>query len=120
MSQVRLYFDADSMQRAVLAGLRARGVDATTALEAGMTDRSDEEQLDFARSQGRVLFSFNASDFCRIHAELLAQGESHAGIILALQQRYSIGERVRRLLKLIATKTAEEMGDQVEFLSNWS
>ena len=119
MSQVRLYFDADSMQRAVLAGLRARGVDATTALEAGMTDRSDEEQLELARSQGRVLFSFNASDFCRIHAELLAQGKSHAGIILGPQQRYSIGERVRRLLKLIAAKTAEQMHGQLEFLSQW-
>ena len=83
MSAVRLYFDADSMQRAVLAGLRVRGIDATTALEAGMTDRADEEQLEFARSEGRVLFSFNASDFCRIHTEFLSQGRSHAGIILA-------------------------------------
>jgi hypothetical protein len=107
------------MQRAVLAGLRARGVDATTALEAGLTDRSDEEQLEFAHSQGRVLFSFNASHFCRIHSELMAQGETHAGIILAPQQRYSISERVRRLLKLIAAKTAEEMRDQLEFLGDW-
>ena len=109
MSAVRLYFDADSMERAVVAGLRARGVDATTALEAGLTDRTDEEQLQFARSQGRVLFSFNASDFCRIHAELLSRGESHDGIIVAPQQRYSIGDRVGRLLKLIAAKTAEQM-----------
>jgi len=85
-----------------------------------MTDRSDEEQLEFARSQGRVLFTFNASDFCRIHAELLADGESHAGIVVAPQQRYSVGERVRRLLKLIAAKTAEEMHDQLEFLSRWA
>jgi len=108
------------MQRAELAGLRARGVDTTTAVEAGLTDRSDEEQLEFARLQGRVLFSFNASHFCRIHAELLAQGKSHAGIILTAEQRYSIGERVRRLLKLIAAKTAEEMHDQLEFLSHWT
>jgi len=120
VSQIRLYFDADAMQRAVLAGLRARGVDATTALEAGMTDRSDEEQLDFARSEGRVLFTFNVSDFCRIHAELLAQGKSHAGIIVAPQQRYSASERVRRLLKLIAAKTAEQMHGHLEFLSNWT
>ena len=119
MSQVRLYFDADSMQRGVLAGLRARGVDATTALEGGMADRSDEEQLEFARSQGGVLFTFNASDFCRIHAELLAEGKSHAGIVVAPQQRYSIGERVRRLLKLLAAKTAEDMQNQLEFLSQW-
>jgi hypothetical protein len=120
VSQIRLYFDADSMQRAVLAGLRARGVDAMTALEAGLTDRSDEEQLVFAASQGRVLFTFNASDFCRIHAELLSQGNSHAGIIVAPQQRYTAGERVRRLLKVIAAKTAEEMRDRLEFLSNWT
>jgi hypothetical protein len=119
VSQVRVYFDADSMQRAVVAGLRARGVDVTTALDAGMTDRSDEDQLEFARSQGRVLFSFNASHFCRIHSELLAQGETHAGIILAPQQRYSIGERARRLLRLIAAKTAEEMRGQLEFLGDW-
>jgi len=119
MSQIRLYFDADSMQRAVLAGLRARGVDAATAMEVGMVDRSDEEQLEFARTQGRVLFTFNASDFCRIHAELLSRRKAHAGIIVAPQQRYSVGERIRRLLRLIAGKTAEDMRNQLEFLSNW-
>jgi hypothetical protein len=119
MSAVRLYFDTDSMERGVLVGLRARGVDAITAREAGKTDSSDEEHLEFASSQGRVLFSFNVRHFSRIHGELLSQGESHAGIILAPQQQYSIGERVRRLLKLIAAKTAEEMHDQLEFLSNW-
>jgi len=108
------------MQRAVLAGLRARGVDAITALEAGLTDRPDEEQLEFARSQERVLFTFNASHFCRIHAGLVAQGKSHAGIIVAPQQRYTIGERLRGLLKLIAAKTAEEMRDRLEFLSDWT
>jgi hypothetical protein len=120
VSQIRLYFDADSMQRGVLAGLRARGVDATTALEAAITERSDEEQVEFARSQGRVLFTFNASDFCRIHAELLRRGRSHAGIIVAPQQRDSVGERVRCLLKLVAAKTAEQMRDQIEFLSRWT
>jgi hypothetical protein len=120
MSAVRLYFDADSMERAVVAGLRARGIDATTAFESGIADRSDEEQLDFTCSQGRVLFSFNAAHFCRIHAEFLANGKIHAGIILAPQQRYSAGERVRRLLKFVAAKTPEDMHNQLEFLSNWA
>ncbi len=77
-------------------------------------------KLEFASSQRRVLFSFNASDFCRIHAELLSHGKSHAGIILAPQQHYSIRERIRRLLKLIAAKTAEDMQNQLEFLSDWA
>ncbi len=119
MSVIRLYFDADSMQRAVVAGLKARGVDATTALEAAATRWSDEEQLEFARSQGRVLFSFNVSHFPRIHAEYLSQGKPHAGIVLGPQQRYGVGEQVRRLLNLIARRTAEEMQSQLEFLSDW-
>lgn len=65
MSAVRLYFDVDSMERGLLVALRAWGVDAVTALEAGMTAATDEEQLEFARLQTRVLVSFNGSDFCR-------------------------------------------------------
>lgn len=119
MSVVRLYFDADSMERAVVSGLRARGIDATSALEVGMADSSDEEQLEFARTEGRVLSSFNVADFQRIHTQYLSQGETHAGIILAAQQRYSVGERIRRLQKLIAARSAEEMNDRLEFLSDW-
>ncbi len=119
MSAVRLYFDADSMQRAMVVALRARGVDVTTASEAAIADHTDEEQLELARSQGRALFTFNVSHFCRLHADLLSRGQSHAGIIVAPQQRYPIGERVRRLLKLIAGTSAEEMRNQLEFLSHW-
>ena len=46
-------------------------------------------------------------------------GQSHAGIILAVQQRYSVGEQMRRLLRLTSTLTAEEMRNRVEFLSSW-
>ena len=119
MTRIRLYFDADSMERAVVAGLRARGIDATSALEVEMDDRSDEEQLKFARTEERVLFSFNVSDFQEIHTQYLLAGETHTGIVLAAQQRYSIGERIRRLQKLIAARSAEEMIDRLEFLSNW-
>ncbi len=40
--------------------------------------------------------------------------------VLAPQQRYSISERIRRLLRLIAAKTAQEMRDQLVFLSDWT
>jgi hypothetical protein len=119
MSAIRLYFDVDSMQRAVLTGVRARGIDATTAMEARITSATDEEQLEFARSQERVLFSFNVSHFCHLHSEYLSHGRSHAGIIVAPQQRYAVGERMRRLLNLILAKTADEMHNRLEFLSDW-
>jgi hypothetical protein len=94
-------------------------VDVTTALEVGMIERDDREHLDYATRQGRVLYSFNVGDFSRLHVDSLLQGKSHAGLVLAQQQRYSVGEQMRRLLKLIALKSAEEMKDQVEFLSAW-
>ncbi len=107
------------MQSGLVRALRARGVDALTALEAGMIERSDEEHLEYATQEGRVLYSFNVKDFHRLHQEHLAKGESHAGIILTRQQRYSSGEEMRRLLTLSATKSAEQMKNQVEFLSAW-
>lgn len=84
-----------------------------------MLRRTDEEQLNWALMNNRVLYSFNIRDFYRIHTTLLEQGESHAGIILASQQRYSVGEQMRGILRLIAAKSAEEMQNQVEFLSDW-
>jgi hypothetical protein len=35
------------------------------------------------------------------------------------QQHYSVGEQMRRLLKLIATRPAEEIRDKIEFLDDW-
>jgi hypothetical protein len=42
-----------------------------------------------------------------------------ASFLSLSQQRYSVGEQIRRLLNLISTKSAEEMPCQVEFLSAW-
>ena len=114
-----LYLDEDGMDRDLVRALRAHQVDVITALEAGMLNRDDADHLAIASTQGRALFSYNASDYYRIHTELLTAGESHAGLILAPQQRYSIGEQVRRLLALISARTPEEMRDQAEFLSSW-
>jgi hypothetical protein len=56
----------------------------------------------------------------RLCSNLMRAGQSHAGIILAAQQRYSVGEQMRRLLRLISSLTAEEMRNRIEFLSAWS
>ena len=119
MATLRLYIDEDSMDRALLRALRARGVDVITALEEGMIEREDTEHLEYAITQGRVLYTCNVADFYRLHTDFLAQGKSHAGMILAPQQRYSVGEVMRRLLKLIHTKSAAEMSNSIEFLQAW-
>ena len=116
---MRLYMDEDSMDRVLVAALRARGVDVATALDEGMIERSDAEHLDYATTHERVLCTFNVADFYHLHMNYLAQGRSHAGVILVAQQRYSTGEQMRRLLKLVTAKSAEEMRNHVEFLSAW-
>jgi len=116
---IRLYFDEDSMRHSLVRALRSRGIDVSTALDVGMVERSDADHLAYASGQGRVLCSSNAADFYRLHGELLATGKSHAGIILIPQQRYTVGDQMRRILKLIAVLSAADMRDHVEFLSAW-
>lgn len=116
---IRLYLDEDSMSHSLTSALRGQGIEVLTALEAGLIRASDEEQLTFATANGAAIYSFNVSDFYRLHAERLRRGESHAGIILCQQQQYSIGEQLRRLMNLLGTLTEREMVDRVEFLSAW-
>lgn len=116
---LRLYLDEDSVRRALVEALRTRGVDVTTALDAGMTRRTDEEQLAYATQAGRVLYTFNVCHFYHLHTLCLQQGRSHAGIILARQQHYSVGEQMRRILRLVASRSAEDMRNRIEFLSAW-
>jgi hypothetical protein len=107
------------MDEDFVQALRSRNVDVLTVADVVMLHRSDEEQIDWARQNGRVVFSFNTRDFYRLHTTIIEQGLSHAGIILAPQQRYGIGDLMRGVLKLINTKSSEEMQGQLEFLSNW-
>lgn len=113
---IRLYVDEDAMARALVQGLRARGVDVTTVIDESMNERDDKEQLEYATQQGRVLYTFNVGDCCRLHKDYLAQGMSHAGIIVVHRQRYSVGEQIRRLLKLLSTNSSGDMIDQLCFL----
>src|SRR5437016_5777986 len=104
----RLNFDEDAMDDALVKALRVRGVDVLTAFEAGMIERPDEDHLDYATSQGRVLYTFNVADFCRIHAASQSSLRPHAGIVVGRHKQYSIGEQMRRLLKLIAARSPEQ------------
>ena len=117
--KMRLYLDEDVMSHPLVNGLRARGIDVTSVVAEGRTGLADESQLEFAAMQGRVLCTSNIGDFYQLHTEYVRQGKNHAGIIFIPQHRYSVGEQIRRLLKLIATKSAETMQTQVEFLSAW-
>jgi uncharacterized protein with PIN domain len=104
--QIRLYLDEDAMARALARGLRARGVEVTTVLDAGMSEQDETAQLEYATEHGRVLYTFKVGHFCQLHAQYMAQGKSHTGIIVVFRQRYAVGEQLRRLLQLLSMKPA--------------
>lgn len=119
MSQFKIYLDEDAMDSDLVAALRSRGVTVITALDADLVGKEDHEQLAFAAESGCVLYTFNVSDFYRLHAHWVEAGREHAGMILAPQQRFSVGEQLRRILRLRASAAASAMRNQVEFLGNW-
>ncbi len=75
----RLYTGGNFPLPAVEA-LRHQGHDVLTAYESGRANQSvpDDEVLDFATAQDRVLVTFNRKHFIRLHTE----NPDHAGIVV--------------------------------------
>jgi predicted nuclease of predicted toxin-antitoxin system len=107
---IRYHLD-ESVDPAVAAGLRQRGVDATTAREQGLLGTSDQAQLEFAVESGRLLVTHDR-DFLR----MAAAGTAHRGIAYSPPQALSIGEIVRRLMQLWRDNPAEFVVNRVEYL----
>lgn len=114
-----LYFDEDSVNRALIRALAARGMDVTNAIDAGHAGSPDRVQLEHATADGRVLFTYNVRDFA-LHTQFRQHGRSHTGLILAVQQRYTVGEQMRRILRMNRERSSDDMRDRVEFLGSWS
>lgn len=49
----------------------------------------------------------------------MREGRHHAGIIMAPQRRFGVGELVRRLTRLATALEPDEMADRLEFLNDW-
>lgn len=117
--KICFYFDEDAMDGDLIHALRIRGVNVTSALEQQMIRQEDPKHLEFSTALGCVLYSFNVGDFQQLHSEYLRQGKHHAGIVLCQQQKYGLGEQMRRLLNIVGRVSAEEMRDNLLFLSAW-
>jgi len=108
--EIRYHLD-EHVDPAVAAGLRQRGVDVTTTLEAGLTAASDEDQLAFAAAEERVLVTRD-----RHFLVLDSQGVPHAGIAFWHSKRRNVGQLVLDLVLLWRAATAEEMRGRVEYV----
>ncbi|MCC7366319.1 MAG: DUF5615 family PIN-like protein [Dehalococcoidia bacterium] len=117
--RARLYFDENFALGALITAIVQAGVDCVRAVDCDTEEWPDEAQLGFAAERGLVVVTADRADFLRIHSRWIGSGRSHAGIIIITQGRYSIGELIRRMLRLLDAVPAKEFADRVEFLSNW-
>ena len=69
MSQIKINIHEDAMDSDLVAALCSRGVIEIAAFDAGLTGKPDEEQLAFATAHECVLYTFNVSDFYRLHTQ---------------------------------------------------
>ena len=118
--KLRFYFDDDSAEGALIDALRMRGIEVCVPGDADLAGADDARHLAWCAEHDFVLVTHNISDFWALHGSFLAQGKSHCGIVLVRQQALSIGARLRRLLNLWGTLSADDMKNQAEFLSDWA
>ena len=107
---IRYHLD-ENVPNAIANGLRLRGIDVSTSKDAGLLEAADEEHIEWAKEETRVIFSCD-DDFLR----LASTGIEHAGIAYCHQRHRSIGDIIRGLVALRRAKTAEEMTNQIHFL----
>lgn len=116
MANIKLYLDED-VEIFLADAVRRRGYEATTARDCGNLGISDLAQTAFAHQSGFVILTHNVQDFPRLHYEITGRQEHHSGFIIAKKE--SPTSNLRRLLKLLATRSAEDMLDALEYLSSW-
>ena len=116
MNPICFYLDED-VQSGVATAMKRLGIDVVTTLEAGWSRQDDEAQLAWSTAERRVLVTYNVSDFARLHTQWQATGRYHAGIVLSAQR--SLGDAVRRLVRIQRELTADQLQDRLEYLSDW-
>ena len=109
----KLYLDENiAIQLATL--LTHRSFCATTARAVGLLGADDPTQLSYASTHGYCLVTHNRRDFERLHQDMLATGQSHAGIIIA--SAHNVNTLVTRLVTLLNTLTADELVNQLLYV----
>jgi hypothetical protein len=106
---IKFYTD-EHIAKAVIRGLRQRGVDVLTVVDAGLRGATDQEHLARAKSEGRVIFTHD-QDFLRLAATV----PDHAGIVFAARQ-IPVGVAIAGLMLIHQVLEPSEMVGHVEFL----
>lgn len=103
------------MRRAVVEGLRARGVEILTAQADGAGKLDDPDLLDRAMTLERVLFTQD-EDLLAEGVRRQRAGVDFAGIIYAHQMRVTIGRCIQDLELMAKVLDLADMANRIEHL----
>jgi predicted nuclease of predicted toxin-antitoxin system len=109
-NRIKFHLD-ENVSNAIADGLRRRGIDVTTTPEMGLISASDEEQVAFALTEERVIFTQD-DDFLRLHQV----GVNHCGITYCRQRSRTIGEIINTLALIWEWVELEDIKGKVEFI----
>jgi predicted nuclease of predicted toxin-antitoxin system len=107
---IQFYFD-QHIPAAVDQGLRQRGIDVLTAVDAARCGLPDVDQLQYATNDDRVMVTFD-----RDYLALAASGLQHAGIAWCPATKYSVGQLIHALLLVHGVLERDEMRNHIEYL----
>ena len=107
--RIKFYTDAH-IAKAVVRGLRERGLDVLSVQDTRMFDVPDDDHLRLAIEQDRVIVTQDA-DFLRFNSENV----EHRGFVYA-PQGTSIGEIIRGLMLIWEVLEPSDMQGHVEYL----
>ena len=108
--KIKFHLD-ENVANAIAQGLKRRGIDVTTTPERSLIGVSDGIQLEFARSQNRVIFTQD-TDFLRMNQS----NSNHCGIVYSCQGNKSIGEIIKGLILIWELLEPSDMIGKVEFI----
>ena len=109
---VRFLLDEHISPR-VAPGLKRVGIDAVTAIEAGLGGADDEALLANAWALGRVVVTYNTADFAPLLAARNAGGAQGPGVVFVSSKTLP-PDRVGALVKSLAALAVKVEKDEVD------
>lgn len=113
---LRVFVDQD-FDHDIMRGLRLRlhGLDAVTALQAGLDRKSDPEILAWAAEQNRVVLTHDRNTMPALAYNRVRNGEAMAGVFI-VPREMPVGKAIAELEVLIACSLEGEWSQFVVFL----
>lgn len=109
-ARIRFHLD-EHIGHTIAKGLRQRGIEVTTTVEAKLRTRDDEAQLAYILQKQAVLVTNDAGFLARSVA-----GQQHYGIVYYQPNSRSVGEVITFLTLVYEVMLPDEMINRVEYL----